>query len=96
VSCEVASNIRSERIFIYLKPHYSTKHSKTYEKYHGTSREEILKKEKGNQARNYRGSTGQLPPLKRLCIEDVLPIFVFCERAFSIIKQLKSDKKQNG
>jgi len=76
--------------------HYSTKHEKTYKKYHGTSRERILKKLKGNQARNQVGVTGQLPSLKRLCIEDVLPMIVFCERAFSIIKRLKCDKKQNG
>jgi len=75
---------------------YSTKYEKTYGKCHGTSREAILKKLKGNQARNQCGATGQLPPLKRLSIEDVLPMFVFCERAFSVIKQLKSDTKQNG
>ena len=86
VSCEVSSNIRSEIIFVHLTRHYSTKHEKTYGKYHGTSREAILKKLKGNHARNQRGATGKLPPLKRLCVEDVLPMFVFCERAFSIIK----------
>jgi len=96
VSCEVTGTIRSERIFIYLKRHYNIKHEKSNRKYHGTSRESILKKVKGNQARNQRGATGQLSPHKRLCIEDVLPMFVFCERAFSIRKRLKSDTKQNG
>jgi len=65
VSCEVASNIRSERTFIYLKRHYSTKHEKTYGKYHGASWKAILKKLKGNRARNQRGATGQLPPFIR-------------------------------
>jgi len=34
VSCEVATRILSEWIFIYFKRHYSTKHEKTYGKYH--------------------------------------------------------------
>jgi len=37
VSCEVASNIHSERV--YLKRHYNTKYEKTYGKYQGNPRE---------------------------------------------------------
>jgi len=66
---------------------YSTKHEKTYGKCHGTSREAILKKLKGNQAHNQCGATGKLPPLKRLCFEDVLPMFVFAKG----LSQLESD-----
>ena len=73
MSCEVASYIRSEIIFIYLKRHYTTKHEKTYRKYHGTSREAILKKLKGNQARNQREATGQLPLLKRFALKMCSP-----------------------
>ena len=67
VSCEIASNIRSERIFTWR---VSNKHGK----FHGDSRKAFLKWLKGNQVRNHGGTTGQLPPLKRLCTEDGLHV----------------------
>ena len=66
-------------LFIYLKRHHSTKHEKIYEKYHGTSREAILKKLKGNQTRNQRGATGQVPPLKRFALKMFSPCSYFAK-----------------
>ena len=48
---------------------------------------QFFAKLKGSQAHNQRGATRQLPPLKRLCIEDVLPMFVFAKG----LSQLESD-----